>query len=162
MTPFPERPTHNIAPETVSALFAPLCAKGPHEVAEKCFDIATSLAGSGPAYAMVVAEAMADAGVAMGLTRAVSIEMACGAMLGNNFIFGEKGSCPKVSPLQSKGAASLTLESGTHPAVLRDSITTPGGCTIAGIMKMEEGNVRSTVARGVVEGAIVARNGMAK
>ena len=55
-----------------------------------------------------------------------------------------------------QGAARLVLQTGAHPAALRDSVTTPAGCTIAGLFVMEDGKIRSTLARTVQEAAQVA------
>ncbi|PWN39267.1 pyrroline-5-carboxylate reductase [Ceraceosorus guamensis] len=93
---------------------------------EKHFDAATALAGSGPAFACVFLEAMADGGVMMGLPRKEALELAAQSM---------------------QGAARMVLQSGAHPASIKDSVTTPGGCTIAGLLNLEDGKVRSTVAR---------------
>ena len=93
---------------------------------EKYFDAATALAGSCPAFVTLFLEAMTDGGVMMGLPRAEALELAAQTM---------------------QGAARMVLESGTHPAAIKDSVTTPGGCTIAGLLQMEDGRVRSTVAR---------------
>lgn len=93
---------------------------------EKYFDAATALAGSGPAFVTLFLEAMTDGGVMMGLPRAEALELAAQTM---------------------QGAARMVLESGSHPAAIKDSVTTPGGCTIAGLLQMEDGRVRSTVAR---------------
>ncbi|PWN49769.1 putative PRO3-delta 1-pyrroline-5-carboxylate reductase [Violaceomyces palustris] len=93
---------------------------------EKHFDACTALAGSGPAFACVFLEAMADGGVMMGLPRAEALELAAQTM---------------------QGAARMVMQSGMHPAAIKDSVTTPGGCTIAGLLNLEDGNVRSTVAR---------------
>lgn len=102
---------------------------------EKHLDAVTGLSGSGPAFACVILEALADGGVMMGLPRDVAIELAAQTM---------------------QGAARLVLQTGDHPAALRDSVTTPAGCTIAGLFVMEEGRVRSTLARTVQEAARVA------
>lgn len=102
---------------------------------EKHMDAVTGLSGSGPAFACVMIEALADGGVMMGLPRAVALELAAQTMA---------------------GAAHMVLESGEHPAALRDSVTTPAGCTIAGLFKMEEGRVRSTLAKTVQEASQVA------
>ncbi|KDN44917.1 putative PRO3-delta 1-pyrroline-5-carboxylate reductase [Tilletiaria anomala UBC 951] len=95
---------------------------------EKHFDACTALAGSGPAFAMVFLEAMADGGVMMGLPRPEALELAAQTM---------------------QGAARMALQSGLHPAAIKDSVTTPGGCTIAGLLNLEDGRVRSTVARSI-------------
>lgn len=95
-------------------------------VEEKYFDVCTALAGSGPAFTMMILEAMADGAVMMGLPRADALEMAAQTI---------------------QGAARMALDTGDHPAVIKDKVTTPGGCTIAGLLNMEDGNVRSTMAR---------------
>ncbi|KAH9926165.1 pyrroline-5-carboxylate reductase [Fomitopsis serialis] len=95
---------------------------------EKHFDACTALAGSGPAFACIFLEAMADGGVMMGLPRAEALELAAQTL---------------------QGAARMTLQLGMHPAQLKDSVTTPGGCTIAGLLAMEDGRVRSTIARAI-------------
>ncbi|EJF65920.1 pyrroline-5-carboxylate reductase [Dichomitus squalens] len=95
---------------------------------EKHFDACTALSGSGPAFACIFLEAMADGGVMMGLPRAEALELAAQTL---------------------QGAARMTLQAGTHPAQLKDAVTTPGGCTIAGLLAMEDGRVRSTIARAI-------------
>jgi pyrroline-5-carboxylate reductase len=97
-------------------------------------DASTALCGSGPAFAALVLEALADGGVAMGLPRAESQLMAAQVM---------------------RGTAGLVLN-GEHPAILRDKVSTPGGCTIGGLLVLEEGRVRGTVARAVREATVVA------
>jgi len=94
---------------------------------EKHFDACTALSGSGPAFACIFLEAMADGGVMMGLPRAEALELAAQTL---------------------QGAARMTL-AGTHPAQLKDAVTTPGGCTIAGLLALEDGRVRSTIARAI-------------
>ncbi|KAI0748185.1 pyrroline-5-carboxylate reductase [Daedaleopsis nitida] len=95
---------------------------------EKHFDACTALSGSGPAFACIFMEAMADGGVMMGLPRAEALELAAQTL---------------------QGAARMTLQTGTHPAQLKDAVTTPGGCTIAGLLAMEDGRIRSTIARAI-------------
>ncbi|KZT59005.1 putative delta 1-pyrroline-5-carboxylate reductase [Calocera cornea HHB12733] len=95
---------------------------------EKHFDACTALSGSGPAFACIFLEAMADGGVMMGLPRAEALELAAQTL---------------------QGAARMTLVSGAHPAAIKDTVTTPGGCTIAGVLILEDGRVRSTVARAI-------------
>ncbi|GAA5897696.1 hypothetical protein JCM6882_000071 [Rhodosporidiobolus microsporus] len=110
--------------EILTALFTPLgkC----RFMDEKHFDAVTAVCGSGPAFVCVVLEAMADGGVMMGLPRSEALELAAQTM---------------------QGAARMVLQTGLHPAALKDSVTTPGGCTIAGLLMLEDGKVRSTVAR---------------
>jgi len=102
---------------------------------EKHLDAVTGLSGSGPAFACVIVESLADGGVMMGLPRAVATELAAQSVL---------------------GAAKLVLESGAHPAALKDNVTTPAGCTIAGLLTMEDGRIRSTLARTIQEATRVA------
>ncbi|KAL1709777.1 pyrroline-5-carboxylate reductase dimerization-domain-containing protein [Schizophyllum commune] len=95
---------------------------------EKHFDACTALSGSGPAFACIFLEAMADGGVMMGLPRAEALELAAQTL---------------------QGAARMVLQHGAHPAQIKDTVTTPGGCTIAGLLALEDGRVRSTIARGI-------------
>jgi pyrroline-5-carboxylate reductase len=98
------------------------------ELEEKHMDTVTGLSASGPAFVFVMIEALADGGVARGLPRQVAIEMA------SQMVFG---------------AAAMVLESGRHPAALKDDVTTPAGCTIAGILALEDGRIRSVLSRAV-------------
>ncbi|KAJ7046647.1 pyrroline-5-carboxylate reductase [Mycena alexandri] len=95
---------------------------------EKHFDACTALSGSGPAFACIFLEAMADGGVMMGLPRAEALELASQTL---------------------QGTARMVLQGGAHPAQIKDAVTTPGGCTIAGLLAMEDGRVRSTIARAI-------------
>lgn len=97
-------------------------------------DASTALCGSGPAFFALMLEATIDGAVAMGLPRAEAQRMAAQTM---------------------RGAAGLVL-AGEHPALLRDKVSTPGGCTIGGLLVLEEGRVRGTVARAVREATVVA------
>jgi pyrroline-5-carboxylate reductase len=107
-------------------LFAPLGRV--LELEEKHMDTVTGLCASGPAFVFVMIEALADGGVARGLPRQVAIEMSA------QMVFG---------------AATMVLESGRHPAALKDDVTTPAGCTIAGILALEDGRIRSVLSRAV-------------
>ena len=97
-------------------------------------DASTALCGSGPAFFALVLEAIADGAVAMGLPRAEAQLMAAQTM---------------------RGTAGLVLN-GEHPAMVREKVSTPGGCTIGGLLVLEEGSLRGTVARGVREATVVA------
>ncbi|KAJ9667079.1 delta 1-pyrroline-5-carboxylate reductase [Coniosporium apollinis] len=97
-------------------------------------DASTALCGSGPAFMALVLEAIADGAVAMGLPRAEAQMMAAQTM---------------------RGTTGLVLN-GDHPAILRDKVSTPGGCTIGGLLVLEEGGVRGAVARAVREATVVA------
>jgi len=97
-------------------------------------DVSTALCGSGPAFFALMLEAAIDGAVAMGMPRAEAQKMAAQTM---------------------RGTAGMVLN-GEHPALLRDKVTTPGGCTIGGLLVLEEGRVRGTVARAVREATVVA------
>jgi len=105
------------------------------EVDEAHMDIVTALAGSGPAFVFVMIDALADGAVRLGLRRDAAVAMAAQMV---------------------QGAARAVLQTGTHPAVLKDQVTTPGGCTIAGLGVMEDGKIRSVLARTIEETARVA------
>jgi pyrroline-5-carboxylate reductase len=105
------------------------------ELEDKHMDAVTSLNGSGPAFAYVMLEALADGGVMMGLPRGVALEIAAQVFL---------------------GAAQMVLETGHHPAALKDQVTTPAGSTIAGLLTMEDGRIRSVLARAIQEATKVA------
>jgi pyrroline-5-carboxylate reductase len=94
----------------------------------------TALCGSGPAFFALMLEGAIDAAVAMGLPRAEAMKMAAQTM---------------------RGTAGLIL-SGEHPALLRDKVCTPGGCSIAGLLVLEEAGVRGTVSRALREATCVA------
>jgi pyrroline-5-carboxylate reductase len=93
-------------------------------VEEHLMDTVTGLSGSGPAYVYVLIEALADGGVKMGLPRATAELLAAQTTL---------------------GAARMVLESGEHPGRLKDRVASPGGTTIAGIHRLEEGRLRATL-----------------
>ena len=89
---------------------------------EKNLDAATAVSGSGPAYVFYVAEALIEAGVHLGLTRAVATELTTQTLV---------------------GASLLLRDTGEHPAVLRENVTSPGGTTAAAIRQFEEHGVRA-------------------
>jgi len=99
-------------------------------VDEKNMDAVTGLSASGPAFAYIILESLAEAGVKVGLPRDVATLLAAQTM---------------------KGSASVVLETGEHPALLKDAVTTPAGCTIDGILELEEGKLRVTLIKAVVK-----------
>lgn len=98
------------------------------QVDEKLLDAVTGLAGSGPAFVYVVIEALSDAGVRMGLPRAMAAEMAARTV---------------------RGAAEMVLVTGEHTAVLKDRVASPGGTTIAGLQELESGGLRAALMAAV-------------
>ncbi len=98
------------------------------EVSEKLLDAVTGLSGSGPAYIYTVIEALADGGVLMGLPRGAALTLAAQTVA---------------------GAAKMVLETGKHPAVLRDEVTSPGGTTIAGLEQLEAHGLRNALIQAV-------------
>jgi pyrroline-5-carboxylate reductase len=104
-------------------------------VDEVHFNAVTALSGSGPGYQFLIMEALADAGVRVGLPRQLALTLVAQTAL---------------------GAARMVLDSGRHPAALRDDVTTPAGCTIAGLLMLEDGRIRSVLARAVEEATKIA------
>lgn len=94
------------------------------EVPEKQIDAITGLSGSGPAYIYTVIEALADGGVLVGLPKDKSLLLAAQTVA---------------------GAAEMVMQTGEHPASLRDQVTSPGGTTIAGLASLESGKLRATL-----------------
>ncbi len=105
------------------------------EAEDKVMDAVTSLNGSGPAFVYIILEALTDGGVRMGLRRDTAMAIAAQMF---------------------QGAARMVLQTGMHPAALKDQVTTPAGSTIAGLLIMEDGRIRSVIARAVEEAARVA------
>ncbi len=103
---------------------------------EKLMDAVTGLSASGPAFIYVILESLAEGGVKVGLPRDVATLLAAQTAL---------------------GAASVVLETGAHPALLKDAVTTPAGCTIDGLMELEEGRIRVTLIKAVVKAVKRAR-----
>lgn len=98
------------------------------QVKESLLDAVTGLSGSGPAYVYLVIEALSDGGVAAGLPRDVATKLAAQTVL---------------------GSARMVLETGLHPGVLKDQVTSPGGTTIEGIHELEKGGLRGTLINAV-------------
>jgi pyrroline-5-carboxylate reductase len=98
-------------------------------VDEKHMDAVTGLSASGPAFIYIILESLAEAGVKVGLPRDIATLLAAQT---------------------TYGAARMVLETGYHPALLKDAVTTPAGCTIDGILELEEGGLRVTLIKAVM------------
>jgi pyrroline-5-carboxylate reductase len=99
------------------------------------FNAITALSGSGPAYQYLIMEAFADAGVRVGLPRQLALTLVSQTAV---------------------GAAKMVQSTGRHPAALRDDVTTPAGCTIGGLLMLEDGKIRSVLARAIEEATKIA------
>ena len=147
---FPERPVIRVMPNTpatvgqgMAAISRGTYAEEQHieqaasifqavgevvEVPESSMDAVTGLSGSGPAFVAMAIEALADGGVASGLPRVIALQLATQTVL---------------------GTATLVKETGLHPGVLKDQVTSPGGTTIAGVAQLESVGFRSAVIEAV-------------
>jgi len=105
------------------------------ELDEAHLNAVTAVSGSGPAYIFLIMEALADGAVRVGLPRDVAFQLVAQTM---------------------SGSAQMMLSSGKHPAMLKDEVTTPSGCTIGALLTMEDGKIRSTLARAVEEATEIA------
>ena len=99
-------------------------------VDEKHMDAVTGLSASGPAYIFMILESLAEGGVKMGLPRDIAMKLAGQTVM---------------------GSARMMLETGDHPALLKDAVATPAGCTVDGILELEEGGLRVTLIKAVVK-----------
>ena len=95
---------------------------------EELMDAVTALSGSGPAYGYIIIESLAEGGVKAGLPRALATTLAAQTML---------------------GAAAMVLQTGEHPAKLKDMVTTPAGTTVDGIMALEDGGLRVALIKAI-------------
>jgi pyrroline-5-carboxylate reductase len=99
-------------------------------------DAVTALSASGPAYLFLIIESLAEAGVKVGLPREVATELAAQTVV---------------------GTGEMVLQTGEHPALLKAQVTTPAGCTVDGLMELEDGGLRVTLIKAVVEATRRAR-----
>ncbi len=104
------------------------CVGIAQQVSEPALDAVTGLSGSGPAFVYLMIEALSDAGVLCGLPRDVATRLAAQTL---------------------RGGASMVLETGQHPGVLKDQVTSPAGTTIAGLTALESGAVRASLIEAV-------------
>ena len=119
----------NVRPEQIKTAKSIFASVGQVvEVPEYQMDAVTGLSGSGPAFVAIAIEALADGGVAAGLPRAISQQLAIQTVL---------------------GTAKLLQESKLHPAQLKDRVTSPGGTTIAGVAELESNGFRSAIIEAV-------------
>ncbi len=103
---------------------------------EKHLNLATGLVGSGPAYIYLIIDALADAGVRLGLPKDISTVLAAQMTL---------------------GAAKMVVETGEHPIKLKDMVATPAGTTVEGLLELEQGRVRAVIISAVTKAAERAR-----
>jgi len=126
-------PSENTRKEEVEMVIGTLSLLG-HVITldEKYLNLATGLVGSGPAYIYLIIEALADAGVRLGLPKNVSILLAAQTTL---------------------GAAKMVVETGEHPTKLKDMVSTPAGTTVEGLLALEEGKLRAVIITAVTKAA---------
>ena len=123
-------PSPEVTKEQLSAFLTLMSASGRLEpLEEHLIDAGSAVAGCGPAFVDLFIEAMADGGVACGLTRPMAMECAAQTLI---------------------GAARLMLETGRHPGALKDAVCSPGGATIQGVRALEAGGFRSAVMEAVI------------
>jgi len=122
--------TSEVSPPQLEQVQEIVCAlgEGVYVDDEKYLDMATALSGSGPAFVFVFIEALIDAGVHMGFSRAVAEKLVLQTV---------------------RGSAIFAQETGLHPAILRNMVTSPGGTTAAGLFELDKGGFRAVVSRAI-------------
>ena len=126
-------PSENTTQQELEMVMAALSLLGRVvKLDEKYLNLATGLVGSGPAYMFLIIDALADAGVRLGLPKDISTLLAAQTML---------------------GAAKMVVETGEHPTKLKDMVTTPAGTTIEGLLALEEGKLRAVIIKAVTKAA---------
>ena len=124
----------NVSEETFEEFQSLIKEAGDFErVPEKMVDAATSVSSCSPAYVFMFIEAMADAGVKLGIPRDQAMRLASKAV---------------------EGSAAMVLKSGRHPAALKDAVCSPGGSTIVGVTALEEYGMRNAVIQAVIKSAL--------
>ena len=130
-------PSDNTTDEQVKTVTEVLSLLGKVlQLKEKYLNLATGLVGSGPAYIFLIIEALADAGVRLGLPKEISTVLAAQTTL---------------------GAAKMVVETGEHPAKLKDKVATPGGTTVEGLLELERGALRAVIISAVTKAAQKAK-----
>jgi len=126
-------PTENVTKEQLKTATEMLSLLGlVKQLDEKYLNLATGLVGSGPAYIYLIIDALADAGVRLGLPKDISLTLAAQTTL---------------------GAAKMVVETGEHPAKLKDMVVTPAGTTIEGLLELERSGIRATMIMAVTKAA---------
>jgi len=126
-------PSENVTKEQLKTATDMLCLLGRViSLDEKYLNLATGLVGSGPAYIYLIIDSLADAGVRLGLPKDISIVLAAQTTL---------------------GAAKMVVETGQHPAKLKDMVVTPAGTTIEGLLELERSGLKATVIMAVTKAA---------
>ena len=130
-------PSENISEDELKLTIDALSGLGKVlKLEEKYLNLATGLVGSGPAYIFLIIDALADAGVRLGLPKDISIMLAAQTTL---------------------GASKMVVETGEHPAKLKDMVATPAGTTVEGLLALEKGKIRATLISAVTEAALRAQ-----
>lgn len=122
--------SENVSAEAVAAFQTALAGAGlVSHLPERLIDAGSALAGCGPAFVSLFAEALADGAVMCGLSRQQAVEYACQTLI---------------------GTAQMLLKTGMHPGQLKDAVCSPGGSTIAGVAALEGGAFRATAMDAVL------------